>query len=680
MEHSGVGETNVTCICCNNLLRVPSSVSCFRCTICDTVTDLVESDASPDDPEPQEGLTLQTLRALTGNSERFLQEVRDVFSNHRRLNAGFRNGVQPSLESPGLALASARETYRLIADQGIEAEEVLFHSIDRLLHRPGRPLDRVKEVQFLMVLFENPYFHSSKRAAETTYRHQILGRLLGLLSCLSNQLHHYVVNWLKRLPLTFFQQRVGLVNHFISYRLAQVPGVREGYPSDWAIKSAARVMALLSAANMDRDVNVPVADFYNTVVDYVDLTRDFTIWQKDTSGAFAFCQYPFLISLGGKMRIMEEDAKREMTEKFRDAFYRTALSGMVVDPFLTINVRRNHLIEDSLNQLQSRHFDLKKKLRIIFANEEGVDAGGLTKEWFLLLIRDLFDPQYGMFTYDEDSRLCWFNPASFENTEEFRLVGTIIGLAIYNSNILDVHFPLACFKKLLDQPVTLEDLKTLRPAFGRGLQQLLDYEQDDIEEVFCRDFVAEYDAFGNVVRVPLVPGGEHKPVTKENKAEFVRLYVDWVLNKSVDKQFTAFKAGFGYVCGGNALSLFRPTEIELMVRGGTEFELRDLAANAEYEGFSRNDKTITDFWQIVDEMPVEGKRKLLLFVTGTDRIPANGIENLPFKISCLGEDSDRLPTAHTCFNQLGLYKYATKEKLKDKLERAIEWSSGFYVK
>ena len=40
----------------------------------------------------------------------------------------------------------------------------------------------------------------------------------------------------------------------------------------------------------------------------------------------------------------------------------------------------------------------------------------------------------------------------------------------------------------------------------------------------------------------------------------------------------------------------------------------------------------------------------------------------------------RLPSAHTCFNQLILYKYHTKQKLQRMLITAIQESQGFYVK
>ncbi|MCL7548337.1 hypothetical protein, partial [Staphylococcus aureus] len=93
--------------------------------------------------------------------------------------------------------------------------------------------------------------------------------------------------------------------------------------------------------------------------------------------------------------------------------------------------------------------ELKKGLRVQFAGEEGIDAGGLRKEWFLVLVRDIFDPNHGMFVYDEDSHMCYFNPHSFETSDQYYLVGALLGLAIYNSTILDVALPSFAFRKLL---------------------------------------------------------------------------------------------------------------------------------------------------------------------------------------------------------------------------------------
>lgn len=90
-------------------------------------------------------------------------------------------------------------------------------------------------------------------------------------------------------------------------------------------------------------------------------------------------------------------------------------------------------------------------------------------------------------TCSEETRTFWFNPASFEASGEFQLVGIVLGLAIYNSVILDVHLPRVLYKKLLGQKPSFEDLKNTFPELGRGLQQLLEFE-GDVEGVFCRTF------------------------------------------------------------------------------------------------------------------------------------------------------------------------------------------------
>lgn len=327
------------------------------------------------------------------------------------------------------------------------------------------------------------------------------------------------------------------------------------------------------------------------MADYINLMGDFESWQSN-SGKFAFCQYPFLISMGSKMKIVESDAKQQMETKWREAFFNMLFHQKASNPYLVLRVSRENLIEDSLRQLAQNELDLKKSLRIEFIGEDGVDAGGLRKEWFLLLVRSLFDPQYGMFTFDEDSNLCWFNPASFENEDQFFLVGVVLGLAIYNSTILDVHLPTACYRKLLNLPIGLSDLKSFRPALTKGFEQLLEFE-GDVENVFCRSFVAEIEAFGARQCVPLLQKGDQLMVTQENKHEFVALYIDFILNKSVERQFGAFKQGFYHVCGGNALSLFRPEEIELLVRGSDEpLEIDDLKGQTEYIGFDENEETI----------------------------------------------------------------------------------------
>lgn len=193
-------------------------------------------------------------------------------------------------------------------------------------------------------------------------------------------------------------------------------------------------------------------------------------------------------------------------------------------------------------------------------------------------------------------------------------------------------------------------------------------------------FEAEYDQFGERTVVPLVPNGEYIPVTKGNRQEYVSEYVNWVLNTSISTQFDAFKSGFFEVCGGNALSLFKPEEIEMMIRGDDDIDFEQLQSVTEYEMCRQDDLFIRDFWAIVSGWDKVMRQKLLTFITGTDRIPATGIQTMKFKITCIGDDCEKLPSSHTCFNQLSLYRYRDKEKMEAKLRKAIDWSSGFHVR
>ncbi|KAJ5085990.1 hypothetical protein N7532_010761, partial [Penicillium argentinense] len=495
------------------------------------------------------------------------------------------------------------------------------------------------------------------------------------------------------------------------------------YAEDWQIRAAARVMSLLFAANhtdhsrrpdglesgarrhaessannhaRQKGYMVPISSFYNTLLDYSDLIGDFETWESRSS-KFSFCKYPFFLSIWAKIRIMEHDARRQMEVKAREAFFNSILNHQAV--------RRECLVEDSLRGVSevvgSGQEEIKKGLRIEFLGEEGIDAGGLRKEWFLLLVREVFDPHHGLFIYDEDSQYCYFNPYCFESSEQFFLVGVLLGLAIYNSTILDIDLPPFAFRKLLSTapqshtPQTaishrsrfrcsLEDLAEYRPVLAKGLRALLDFE-GDVAETFCYDFVAQVDRYGEVVNIPLCPGGEKRAVTNENRGEFVELYVHHLLESSVARQFEPFKRGFFTVCGGNALSLFRPEEIDLLVRGSDEpLDVSSLRAVATYDNWQSHRPeslpAVQWFWEFFESAPPQAQRKVLSFITGSDRIPAMGATSLSIRLACMGDDCSRYPIARTCFNTLGLYRYTNREKFRRLLWDAVVNSEGFGLK
>lgn len=68
-----------------------------------------------------------------------------------------------------------------------------------------------------------------------------------------------------------------------------------------------------------------------------------------------------------------------------------------------------------------------------------------------------------MFNLNKETHTYWFNNLSTDFLE-FELIGKLLGLAIYNSVILDVHFPRVVYKKLMGIKCTLEELKETNPV------------------------------------------------------------------------------------------------------------------------------------------------------------------------------------------------------------------------
>lgn len=305
-------------------------------------------------------------------------------------------------------------------------------------------------------------------------------------------------------------------------------------------------------------------------------------------------------------------------------------------------------------------------------------AGGVTREFFQLLCLELFDVNTGMWTHSVgDENITWFNSSCFWNDEGYYLTGVLVGLAVYNSVLLDVNFPQAVYRKLLGQPLGLEDM--VDASIKSGLQQLLEYEGDDVEDVFCLNFEVNWMDLGVERKKELKPNGSNIPVTSDNKEEYVMLYVRWLLVDYVYPQFQSFEEGFMKVMENSTLELFRPEELELFVEGTPELDFAALEKNTEYEGgYSSDSPVVQNFWRFVQTAPREAQLNLLKFCTGTTKAPIGGLGAMRFKIQRSGPDSTQLPTSHTCFNTLLLPDYGEDyEKLADRLGRAILECEGF---
>jgi len=110
-----------------------------------------------------------------------------------------------------------------------------------------------------------------------------------------------------------------------------------------------------------------------------------------------------------------------------------------------IKVRRNFIFEDAYSEIMRQQpQELKKRLMIKFEGEDGLDYGGLSREFFFLLSHEMFNPFYCLFEYSaHDNYTLQINPHSGINPEHlnyFKFIGRVVGLAIFHRRFLDAFF------------------------------------------------------------------------------------------------------------------------------------------------------------------------------------------------------------------------------------------------
>ncbi|KAF2092125.1 hypothetical protein K490DRAFT_70797 [Saccharata proteae CBS 121410] len=380
--------------------------------------------------------------------------------------------------------------------------------------------------------------------------------------------------------------------------------------------------------------------------------------------------------------------------------------------YLVLDIRRSHVLEDTLDQLwglEKRQLLRPLKVRMgADEGERGVDQGGVTQEFFKVALAEAFNPDNGMFTLDPTTRMAWFQPLSVAPLSHFQLIGLLFSLALYNGVTLPVTFPLALYAHLLSLPCT--DIADGWPEIARSFDYILSSTEDIAETLSCGyefafeargqtfhinmqhdqvhlpspqtifDYNEEVWATGHPIvwPIPLRKEDEAGFVTNENRDQYVKDYTHWLTYESVAPQLDAFAEGFATCVPAPSLSILSPTLLRSIIEGTTVIDTHALERVTCYEaGYHAKHPFIKTFWKLVHSYSNEEKRRLLEFVTASDRVPVQGIEKVAFWVQRNGPDEECLPTSSTCFGRLLLPEYKGEGKLRRKLGIALENSRGF---
>ncbi|KAL2098053.1 hypothetical protein ACEWY4_007260 [Coilia grayii] len=352
----------------------------------------------------------------------------------------------------------------------------------------------------------------------------------------------------------------------------------------------------------------------------------------------------------------------------KDVFHISVNEGRHCTPLRacnTLHVRRQTVLQDTLEHLQSNTHDFSMPLEVKFMEENGVDYGGVSQEFFSLLSKALISMDSKPLEVLEESELVWIM-SDDNQAEVYKNIGITVGMALWNQHLVNIPFPLALFKKLLGKMPTLEDLEEMLPSEARSLRALLDYD-DETLEVLEQDFTVKGQ--------DLIPNGGEILLNRGNRQKFVDLYVDFVFNKSMARQFEAFAEGFCCACPTESWKMFHPDELRMLVYGETQYEWEDLRKVAKYNGCESSDLLIQNFWSVLFGLSKEDKLKFLTFVYGTYRLPIGGLAKRCLNIVRLNMDNsdEYFPQANTCFGTLRLPNYSDIGILREKLIHAINY-------
>ena len=286
----------------------------------------------------------------------------------------------------------------------------------------------------------------------------------------------------------------------------------------------------------------------------------------------------------------------------------------------------------------------------------------------------------------------------------FKLLGYIIGRALYDDRLMDIPLSRVFWSLLLERPVLLKDMEIIDKNLYKAVSDftgLIKAKKDLIknnpkitdEEIenkvlYNNQKVKDLDlyfTFPGYENIELKKGGSEILLTMKNVDEYVNLIYDFIFYKGIDRAVNAFKEGFNLIQNLFNLKCFTSLELEEYICGSLEIKWDEdtLYENLKPEhGYTKKSRIFNDIIKFLCKLDKNGQRQFLIFTTGTSRLPMGGFKALSPKLTIVKKTFDDkenpdnyLPTVMTCQNYLKLPEYSSYEILENKLLLAMKEGS-----
>jgi len=358
-----------------------------------------------------------------------------------------------------------------------------------------------------------------------------------------------------------------------------------------------------------------------------------------------------------------------------------------------LHVRRENLVKSSLLAVLGAHPSelVAREFSVRFQGEDGLDYGGVRREWFSLLSTEIVAARDLDLTVWDKRIQC--KGSLFEQAPDRSLLlrdmpvdfyvalGRLLAMSLIHEAAFPIGLCFVVFKYILRTSITATDLRALDPEFYqfRLAALLAPGGAKKMEEMLGEPltFVSAASSWGTE-GVRLCKDGDKIVVSELNKMDYAKLLSEHYLCGNTRHQLQALVTGFWDLCPLKALKNMDSKDLQALIMGPTEaLDVDALKKNAKFQP-ERTDLPQFDwFFEAVKNLSAEEAVRLVQFFSGSSKVPDDGFRP-PFTLVVNNSwDTEQLPIAHTCANMICIPSYPSLLILAEKLSQALANSTGF---
>ena len=369
-------------------------------------------------------------------------------------------------------------------------------------------------------------------------------------------------------------------------------------------------------------------------------------------------------------------------------------------------ISRKNIFDETYNQfITSTELNLHRNIQIYFIEEVAHDAGGVEREWYSTLFKEIFSEKNNFFIQiSEKSEAKGTYFISYNINEKYinkkdkyySFIGCLFAKALldkilipYKLNpIILKYFIYSNNNKNCDEQANIfniEDIKYYDIEIYNSLQKILITDLDNNEDIY---FIWNI----NGTEIELIDNGSNILVKNNNKQMFIDKVVGLICFKSIEVELTSLKKGFSEVISLNYIKIFTIEELSFVLSGQSIININDWKANTIYKGnLKEKSKIIQLFWEVLSELNNEQLLLFYKFCTGSTGVPLDGFSALSgprnklmkFTIETIKNDENnnkcnKLITTQTCFNSILLPEYKTKEEMRKAINIILENDTNYF--